>query len=209
MISVVGSGRAAGPPEVMRVQLAATVTRPTVAAALAAAEETAAAIRAALARRGVDGADAATAGLSVQAEQVWSEQAGPRITGYRSDHQLALTLRVLDAAGRVLGEALAAGGDQVRLDHVGFEVEDATALRERARELAWQDALRRAGQLAELAGRSLGAVQEIAEQAQEFGGPPRPMMTAARMAADATTEIGVEPGSVAVQVSLAVQWSLD
>jgi uncharacterized protein YggE len=204
MISVSGTGSASGPPDVMRVRLAATAMRTTVAAALAASEEAARQIRLALRAAGVSPADAATAGLAVNAEQVWSEQTGPRITGYRSEHQLAITLRDLGSAGRSLGEAVAAGGDEVRLDGVSFEVEDDAPLRERARVAAWDDALRRARQLAELAGRELGEVREITEQS---GYPVRPIGESRRAEAMAT-DVAVEPGAVDVQVTLAVQWAL-
>jgi len=130
LISVTGTGRASAPPDVMRVQLVATALRPTVAAALAASEQVVSAIRAVLAAAGVAAEDASTLGLSINAEQVWNEKTGPRTTGYRSEHRLAVVLRDLAAAGRLLGEALTAGGDDLRLDGVGFEVEDDTDLRE-------------------------------------------------------------------------------
>jgi len=207
LISVTGTGRASAPPDVMRVQLVATALRPTVAAALAASEQAVSAIRAVLAAAGVAAEDASTLGLSINAEQVWNEQTGPRTTGYRSEHRLAVVLRDLAAAGPLLGEALTAGGDDVRLDGVGFEVEDDTDLRTRARASAWADAERRAGQLAELAGCRLGAVASIGEQSGFAPVPVMPM--SARRDVAAAVEVGIEPGSVGVEVTLAVQWTLE
>jgi uncharacterized protein YggE len=206
VISVGGTGRASAAPDVMRVRLTATALRPSVAAALAASEMSVTGIRAALTAAGVMAADASTLGLAINAEQVWTEQQGPRTVGYRSEHQLAVSLRDLAAAGRVLGEALAAGGDDVRLDGVSFEVDDETPLRERARAAAWADAERRARQLATLAGRTLGEVREITEQSGVAPGPIVPMM--AKRDAMAAVEVGVQPGSVGVEVTLAVQWAL-
>ncbi len=207
MISVTGTGSASAAPDVMRVRLAATALRPSVATALAASEQSVSAIRAALSAAGVAAADASTAALAITAEQVWTEQQGPKTVGYRSEHQLAISLRELAAAGRVLGEALAAGGDDVRLDGVSFEVDDDTPLRERARVAAWADAVARAEQLASLAGRALGTVGEITEQSGFSPGPVMPMMMGKRRAMDAV-EVGVQPGSVGVEVTLAVQWAL-
>jgi hypothetical protein len=149
--------------------------------------------------------DATTQGLSVHAEQVYTDQEGPRIVGFRSEHELAVTLRDLPSAGRLLGDAVVAGGDDVRLHGVDFVVEDDTPLRSGAREAAWSDALRRAEQLAALAGRSLGPVLRITEQAADHG---EPIPRVAAMAARSSAEVGVQPGTVAVEVSITVTWGL-
>ncbi len=206
MISVRGSASVSGTPDVMRLHLAAGVVRPTVAEAIADSEQAVVAIRGSLTAAGVDRRDAATAGLSVTAEQVWSEQHGPRVSGYRSEHRLAVTLRDLTTAGRVLGEALAAGGDAARLDQLVFEIEDDAALRDAARAAAWQDALHRGEQLAALSGRALGAVHQVEEE--DLADGPVPRMAMRRQAAAEASEIGVQPGSVAVRVTLAVRWEL-
>lgn len=206
LISVSGAGRATAPPDVMRVQLVASALRGSVAEALAASEQAASAIRAVLAGAGVAAADARTVGLSIHAEQVWDQGGTPRTTGFRSEHRMSLALRDLAVAGRVLGDALAAGGDDLRLESAGFEIEDDAPLRERARAAAWADAADRAAQLAALAGVSLGPVHTIAEQS---GAMPAPMpMMAMKRELDAGTAVGVEPGMVGVEVGLAVQWRL-
>ncbi len=206
-IAVSGTGRASAAPDVMRVRLTASAMRPTVAAALAASEQAVTSIRAVLSDAGLAPADAATVGLSIVAEQVWAEQTGPRTVGFRSEHRLALSLRELSEAGRLLGDALAGGGDDLRLDGVSFEVEDDAALLARARAAAWADAEAVGRQLAELSGRRLGPVEMITEQG---GTAPEPMRVAARSSEqDSGTPVGVEPGVVAVEVTLAVQWSLD
>ena len=72
--------------------------------------------------------------------------------------------------------------------------------------MAWADAERRAAQLAELAGVSLGQVHTIAEQS---GFTPVPMMAMAAGSEKARDlSVGVEPGAVGVEVSLAVQWAV-
>jgi uncharacterized protein YggE len=205
-IAVIGTGRASAAPDVMRVQLVVTALRPSVAGALAASEEAVTAIRAVLAGADVAAEDANTVGLSINAEQVWNEQTGPRTTGYRSEHRLAVVLRDLAAAGRILGEALAAGGDDLRLEGVTFEVEEDTELRAQARAAAWADAEARARQLAGLAGARLGPVASIVEQTGSASVPVAPMF--AKRDAAMAVEVGVEPGSVGVEVTLAVQWSI-
>jgi uncharacterized protein YggE len=203
-ISVTGQGRATGVADVCRVGLAATALRPTVAAALADSEQAVRRVREALAAAGVTPQDAATSGVSVHAEEDYSGPRGPRLLGYRAEHGLDVVLRDLTAAGRVLGDAVAAGGEAVRLQGVSFGVEDDTDLRARAREAAWADALRAAEQLARLAGGALGAVRSIDATVTRDGGGPRPL--AVRAAGIA--EIGLEPGGVDVTAALAVVWEL-
>ncbi|MBI4943070.1 MAG: SIMPL domain-containing protein [Actinobacteria bacterium] len=207
IVSVSGTGTASAPPDAMRIRLAASAFRPTLAAALADSESAAARVRAAFAAGGVAGKDAVTQGLSVHAEQVWTEGRGSEVTGYRSDHELLVTTRDMDAAGRVLGEALVAGGDDVRLHGVEFVVEDDAPLLVEARAAAWRDAVAKAEQIAGLAGRPLGRVVSVVEGG--VGAMPPPMPKMRMMAAMAPPDMAVEPGGVDVHVSLAVQWELE
>jgi uncharacterized protein len=205
VVTVPGSGTASAPPDAMHVRLAASTLRATLAAALADSERAAARLREVFAAAGVTGPDAATTGLAVHAEQEWAEGRGARVTGYRSEHQLLVVLRDLAAAGRLLGDALVSGGDDVRLDGVSFVVEDDRPLRDRARDAAWQDARARAEQLAGLAGRTLGDVVTVCEGSAVVPFEPMPRMRA--MAADAAG-VAVQPGGVDVVITLTVQWRL-
>jgi hypothetical protein len=208
MITVPGVGRVAATPDVVRVRVTASSQRPTAAEALAAAEATAAVVRGALERHGVTGAAAASGLFSLAAEQTWSEAGGPRITGYRCDHEIRVVLRDVPAVGRVLADVLAAGGDGVRVDGVEPGIEDDAELRVRARELAWADALDRATRLAALAGRELVRVAGIVEGS----GHPSidvPMAKTVLMGLPpGAGDVSVRPGDVDVVVALTVQWEL-
>jgi hypothetical protein len=204
-ISVVGRGRAEGVPDLCRATLVATALRSSVAAALQESEAAARRIRAALAAGGVQPQDAATGGMNLRAEEDYSGQHGPRLLGYRAEHTIDVVLRDLAGAGRLLGDAVAAGGEAVRLQGVGFTVEDDAGLRERARSAAWADARRAGKQLASLASAPLGRVVSVDEGTGRGGPPPRPME--ARLMA-ASADMGLEPGAVGVEVQLAVVWEL-
>lgn len=206
-IEVTGRGVVAGTPDVVRVRMAASALRPTVADAVADADAAVRRIREALAARGISGRDAATAGLAVGAEQAWDQTTGvARVVGYRCRHDLTVTVRDLTVFGEVLGEALAAGGDDAVLDAVSFEIEDETPLRAQAREAAWRDAVARGTQLAGLAGRSLGGLLDLVETSA-FPGVPVGMPLQASMKAGAA-DLAVEPGSVLVEVSLSARWAV-
>jgi uncharacterized protein len=206
-ISVVGHGRAQGVPDVCRVHLTATALRPSVALALADSEATARRVREALAAGGVAAADAATGTVTIRPEEDYSGSRGPRLVGYRAEHGLEIRLRDLAAAGRLLGDAVAAGGDAVRLQGVDFALEDDAQLRAAARAAAWEDARRAAEQLAQLAGRELAGVRRV-----DVGGgadvPIRRPRMAAFAAAAGAPEVGLESGGVVVDVTLAVVWEL-
>lgn len=206
-IRVSGAGIASGKPDIVRIALVAISTRPTLSAALASSEETARRVRDSLARFGVKGDDAATSHLTVQAEQVWENERGPRVTGFRAEHGISVTLRDLKVVGPAIGEALFAGGDDARLNDVAFAVEDPSSLRFEARQAAWDDAVSRAQHLASLAGRELGTVLHISEGDGGGSGaePPTPKM--ALLAASAPS-VAPEPGRVEVAVNLRVHWSL-
>jgi hypothetical protein len=178
-----------------------------VALALADGEATARRIREALAAGGVAPADAATGIVTVHPEEDFSGSRGPRLLGYRAEHGIEIVLRDLDAAGRLLGDAVAAGGDGVRLQGVEFVLEDDAQLRGAARAAAWEDARRAADQLAGLAGRPLGPVRRVDEGGGGRHLPIRPRAMA--LAAASGPEVGLQPGGIGVEVSLAVVWELD
>lgn len=204
-VTVGGVGHATADPATMRADVAASAVRGTLVEALAASEAAAAAIRAVLARRGVTAADATTAGLTVHPEHEWRGEGQPALVRYRSEHRLQVRLRDLATAGEVLGEALAAAGDDVQLGGVGFEAGDEPGLRARAREAAWVDARSSAEQYAALAGRRLGAVLTVDEPGSEVPPGPRPMFASRQVAESA---IAVEPGAVAVSTAVQVRWEL-
>lgn len=201
-VQVGGVGAAPAAPDLVRARLAGTALRPSVAEAVAAAEAAVGRIRQALAGLGIPTADAATSTISVAAEQDYSRQP-PKVTGFRAEHALTVTVREIARVGEALGAALAAGGDDVRLDGVDFMISDTTPVRARAREAAWADALQRAQQLSRLAGRRLGRVLDVVE-GEPGGAVPLP-----RRAAQETVALAVEPGTLDVTVWLTVRWALD
>lgn len=85
------------------------------------------------------------------------------LRGYAARNNIRATVRDLDAVGRVLDDATEAGGNRIRIDGVTFGLEDASALRRQARELAVADMQATAGQLARLTGVRVGRLLNLAE----------------------------------------------
>jgi uncharacterized protein YggE len=197
-VTVGGHGVARGAPQLARLRLGASVGRPRLEDALSATDGVVRRVREALDRFGVAREDAVTGWLSVQ--QIHHEGV------YRCGHTIEVTVRELTRIGDLLAGVLVAGGDGATLDGVHFDVKDRARLTTEARAAAWDDAHRRAEELAAHAGRRLGAVTSVVEVEPAH----RPMgraMTFAAMDAGGPEAVDVEPGTVAVEVSLTVSWS--
>jgi len=206
-VAVTGFGTATAPPDLVVLRVAAEVTAPQVAVALANASAAMDRMRQALLDSGVAAADLATTGV-----QVWPafDHGSGRPQGYTATLTLTASVRDVRAAGPSLAAVSAAGGDATRVQDIGFSHSDPAALRRLARERAWADARDRAEQHAELAGRSLGAALRV-EEIDSL--PPVPLAASGAFGAMETRVAGpavpIEPGSTAVAVRLEVRWELE
>jgi uncharacterized protein len=196
-VTVGGHGVARAAPQLARVRLGASVGRPRLEDSLSAADGVVRRLREALDRFGVAREDAVTGSLSVQ--QIHHEGV------YRCGHTIEVTVRDLTRVGDLLAGVLLAGGEGATLDGVAFDVKDRTRLATEARAAAWDDAHRRAQELAAHAGRRLGAVTAVGEV--EPGYRPMDRMMTFAGAAGGPESVDVEPGAVAVEVSLTATWS--
>lgn len=201
-VEVVGTGEAAAAPDVVRLRIALSARAGDVAAALRATGALVTAVGSAVREQGVDPADVASTGAHVQPH--W-DRSGQRITGYEAGHQLTLVVRDLDSLDAVVDAVAQAAGDGLRIDDIGLEVADASALRERARAAAFADARAKAEQYAALAGATLGPVLAVVETGGRVPGP-RPM--AREMVVAASAAMPVEPGQYGVSASVTVAFAL-
>ncbi|MFJ6076688.1 SIMPL domain-containing protein [Pseudarthrobacter sp. NPDC092419] len=203
-ITVSGHGGAEAPPDLAAVALGVECRGGSVDAAFTAAGSSLAAVSAALRSAGVADSDLQSTGLTVRADLVWRDGGSQQVAGYIAAGTLAARLRDLDSVPAVLAAAVAAAGDDVRLNNLQLVVEDTAALRERARAGAWEDATRSAGQLAALAGATLGRVVSLAEQ--PTAGGPVPLAGLQRMSA--SQGIPLEPGLNREEATVTVSWEL-
>lgn len=199
-ITVTGVGEAVGVPDVVRLALASEVRAATVQEALDGAAAALDRMRTALLGQGVALRDLATRDVRLQPD--WTANGHP--SGYVASLGLHVVLRDLDAAGRVLSSAVAAGGDASRVHGFGSAPEDPAPLLREAREAAVVDARERAEHYAALTGRSLGAVLGIEEV--PAGGGSHPSGRVSTMLAAST--MPVDPGSATVAVAVDVRWEL-
>jgi uncharacterized protein YggE len=104
----------------------------------------------------------------------------------------------------VITAAVAAGGNDVRLNGLDLGFADPAAVTAQAREAAWQDALATATQFASLAGAELGPVVSVTQQP----GPTGPIPVAKMQRAMAADSVGVEAGQSSVSATVGVIWEL-
>ena len=199
-IVVTGHGSVGATPDVASLTMGVAPVRRSVAEGMAAATAKMRAVIDALAAGGVSSDDMQTRRFTIGPEYDHQRDVA-RLRGFRVDHRLTATVRDLSALGELLDAAVAAAGEDVRVDAIRFALDDDRQARERARELAWRDADGRARQLAALAGVTLGPAVSITE-----GGGFQPPVAAGALRAAAAAPI--EPGEVDIAVSLTVQFSL-
>ena len=203
-ISVTGSGSAEAAPDLLTLSIGVECRREDVGAAYGDAGRSAAAITAALRGHGVADPDITTTGLNVRAEVNWQEGRGQVVSGYLASSMLSVRIRELRTASEAIAAAVAAGGNDVRLNGLELGFADPAAVSARAREAAWQDALTTAWHFASLAGASLGNVVSLVQQP----GHQAPIPVAKMQRAAAVESLTVEAGESSISATVGVVWEL-
>ena len=114
-ISVTGSGSAEAAPDLLTLSIGVECRRETVAEAYGDAGRVGRHhVGAPAERRGQRGHP--TSGLNVRAEVNWQEGRGQIVTGYLASSMLTIRIRSLSGSSEIIAAAVAAGGDDVRLN---------------------------------------------------------------------------------------------
>jgi uncharacterized protein YggE len=200
-VTVVGTGSAEAVPDLLVATFGAELRGESVTEALDGAVRAIAGIVARLRAGGVSELDLNTGAASIYS--VIDDDG--QVAAYEASQRLTARLRNLPLAGTLVGEAVTAGGDATRLHGLAFALSDTRLVDEWARVQAWQDARAKAGQLATLAGRTLGAVVRIRETGPELPSFPPPVQF--RPAAFNAPSLPIEPGTETFRVSIEVEWA--
>lgn len=201
-ISVSGMGEVTGTPDTVEVDLGVSVLGESVDEATTTAADRAEALIAALTSNGVAEEDITTTDYSIYPEYDYSGNR-ERLVGYRVSNTVRVKIREVDSAGTVLDAATAAAGDEARVNGLRFSIEDNADLVSAARDAAWNDALAKAMQLAELSGQTLGPATSITETVSM---PPIPIPYATDAAGGEAALTPIEPGTSAVTITLQVEF---
>jgi uncharacterized protein YggE len=203
-IFVVGEGKAEATPDVATFRVGVEVRRPTVAEARTGSAEAQQRVIDALHTAGIDDAHIQTEQLSVQPDYDYGEQ-GRTLRGYLATNAVRVRVTDLEKLPAAIDGTISAGGDDVRLDGVQFEVSDPARVQAEARTKAIEDARRKAEQIAASLGIALG--DPVAVDEAGGGGVPGPvMMRMEARNADAATP--VQAGTTEVRTEVRVRWSI-
>lgn len=200
-IQVQGHGETTAITDTGYFDVGVEVAAASVATARQRAAQAATRVIASLEKNGVEKKDLQTAGLNINPTY------GPdaHITGYSVSTSVNVTVRNLDAMGKLIDDATLAGGDSSRVGSVRFGIENSDGLKTKAREKAVEDARKRAEELAKLSGVKLGPPLTI-EEIAVMNNMPVPYAMA-EAAAD-TTRMPIERGSGTIAIEVRVRWSI-
>lgn len=205
-LNVSGTGEAIGEPDAAVVTLGVTTEAEEAGEALAENNAQMTAVIEALIESGVQERDIQTQTIRLAPRY---ERPAPRagvtlpaeLVGFTATNMVEVRVRRLSALGELLDAAVQAGGNQIQ--GIRFEITDRSELYDQAREAAWENALDKAEQLAEMAGAELGSVVTISESSYT----PAPYAERA-MAFTADAGVPIQGGTESVQISLQVTWAL-
>ena len=200
-IVATGTARVRGTPDVLNMTLGVTSRGRTVGEALDRNTSAAKKVMAVLLDSGIDKRDIQTTNFSIG--PVYGSN-GDDITGYQVSNLVIVDLRDLDKAGGVIDRAAEAGGDDVIVRNVSFDIDDTSDLIATARADAVKRARNQATQLAEAAGVQLGDVMTITESSYDPGRVASDLVTQERAAAS----VPIQPGSEELSVSVSVTFSI-
>jgi uncharacterized protein YggE len=206
-IAARGVGLVKGTPDTLRVVLGVETRSASAKDALAANNDKANALVDTLKGKGVEAKDIQTSQLSIHPTY---DDKGQRITGYQVNNTVTATLHDIAGAGALIDAAAAAVGDAVRVQSIGFSIEDDSALKAEARAQAVQLAQLQAEQMAKAAGVKLGAIRLISEVPASSPMPYYDHVAEGRAAAPgaAAKPAPVLPGQQELSLTVDVVWDI-
>ena len=197
-----GTARVRGTPDVLTVMLGVSTRGKTVGEALDHNNAAARRVLEVLLDGGVDKKDVQTTNFSIG--PIYGDNADD-VEGYQVSNLVVAQLRDLEKAGSLLDKAAQAGGNDVVVRGVSFDIDDTSDLVAAARADAVKRARNQAEQLAAAAGVQLGEVLTISESSQDVG----PVLAAPEAAADrAASSVPIQTGSEELTVHVSVVFSI-
>jgi uncharacterized protein len=203
-ISVIGRAEWSAAPNLMSAELGVAVTRARIQEAWSIVSARINEVIASLRELGISDDDVITRHLGANVEHDYSGDT-PKLSGYRVEHLLAVTVRDVTNGPNVVEAAMVVAGDLGVLNGLSFGHDRPGELIDRARQRAWADAQQKASQLASLAGVRLGAPLSV-EELEGNVGPRQGVMVA--MADTAAKGMPIASGQVAGAISLSVRFAL-
>lgn len=215
-ISVIGTGTVLAQPDMARINVGFSYTKPTVTEAKNAAEQTLQRILEILRQENVEEKFVKTVTLNYDTEYEYRNGRRYRI-GQRAQQTILVTVNDMikssERLSSILGKITAI--DNVEVHDISFDIENKAELFKHSRELAYRKALDKARQYAVLSGRGLGNVLSVSEvESRDFAQQNRAVYNfAANMKQDAVVETEYDAilptGEQSISTEINVVFSLD
>jgi uncharacterized protein YggE len=162
-LTVQGTGQATGPPDLLNVVVQVSASGPSATTALANDNTLAGAVVNAYKAGGVADKDIQTANLTLQPQYIYPKGV-PTVTGYQVSNTITATLHDISSSGGMIDAVVAAGGNAVQIQSIGFSASHPSLVGAKARARATAQAVAHAKALAQGAGNVLGPVCSITDQ---------------------------------------------
>lgn len=202
-ITVSAQGTIKATPDAVRLNATVSAVAATSKDALAAANKTATAVRAALKAAKIDTKDISTQTVTVYPEYKYANDGTSTQIGFRGSQSFTIVVRAADTAGSIVDSLIAAGGDNLQINGATPFVLDSSKSLDAARAAAVKSAKSKAISYATLIGAKLGAVNYLVENSAPTNYTP--VMAVAKAESDATV---IDLGQQDVTISITVQWAL-
>ncbi len=206
-ISVTGSGKVSGKPDVVKLLLGVQAQANTVQSARDRAAASLDAIVKTLKTNGVADKDLQTQQFNIQPQYDYNNGV-QLLRGFQVTNVLSVTLRDINKTSQVVDDAVKAGGNETTIQSLAFTIDNPDDLKRQAREQAVANAKSKAETLAKAAGVSVGDAMNISENSYS---PPifdARAGVAAPAAGSVAPSTPIQPGELDVTVDVSVTWSI-
>ncbi|QNQ09505.1 SIMPL domain-containing protein [Sphingomonas alpina] len=205
ILDVTATGQTSRVPDVATIRAGVVTQAATAGAAISDNAQAMARILAALKRAGIVARDVSTSNVGLNPQYRYVENQAPVVTGYQATNTVSVRFRDIAKSGAILDALVKEGANQI--DGPNLAIDNPDAALDEARADAVKRARTRAELYARAAGMSVSRIVSIAENGENPGGSPPPVLYArAAKAEDASTQIA--PGETDVTVTLSVRFLL-
>ncbi|MGE3832193.1 MAG: SIMPL domain-containing protein [Parvibaculaceae bacterium] len=205
VIQITGHGEVRARPDLAIITIGVMTQGPTARDALESNTEAMERVFEGLRKQSIDSKDMQTTNFTISPRYDYGQNnngQAPKLVGYDVVNSVVVTVRKIEALGRVLDAAVSDGSNQI--NGVMFSIADPEPLRDKARQAAVADADRKAKLYADAAKLTLGPVLTLSESGFQ---PPVPVMTKS-LRADGASNVPIAEGEQMLAVDVNITWEL-
>jgi uncharacterized protein len=202
-IMVNGSGQVTMTPDLAYVYIGVQSQSENVAEALNQNSTNAQEISAALQELGIASEDIQTSSFNIYPQQQYSPQGEITGTIFVVNNTVYVTVRDLQILGRLLDTVVRSGANSI--NGISFDVQDKSQAISEARRLAVESARSQAAEMAQAAGVSLGALENMSVYTS---GPVQPMYEARGSFAADAAQVPISAGQLVIRVEVSATYAI-